>query len=114
MPTLPAMPMSIRRTPHGVRGLKFATATPLDYEISSHPSRGARIEIPINDAASQNEKSHPSRGAWIEIPVYPYQEVGAQCRTPHGVRGLKFDRLYLTVTDSGRTPHGVRGLKSPC
>ena len=35
------------------------------------------------------------------------------CRTPRGVRGLKF--LVNTAKDSGfcRTPRGVRGLKLP-
>ena len=33
------------------------------------------------------------------------------CRTPHGVRGLKFYRSSRVVADICRTPHGVRGLK---
>ena len=33
------------------------------------------------------------------------------CRTPSGVRGLKYDLLPLTKKDIGRTPSGVRGLK---
>ena len=32
-------------------------------------------------------------------------------RTPHGVRGLKYDVLRLCAINTGRTPHGVRGLK---
>ena len=36
------------------------------------------------------------------------------CRTPHGVRGLKFnDYLDRELEDERRTPHGVRGLKLP-
>ena len=58
-------------------------------------------------------------------------------RTPHGVRGLKLERLTVSVVDqlshpsrgawieipvtslarsanTGRTPHGVRGLKCLC
>ena len=35
-----------------------------------------------------------------------------QCRTPHGVRGLKFQRLGDVGGEvARRTPHGVRGLK---
>ena len=55
-------------------------------------------------------ESHPSRGAWIEIGmVVSHSGVEAR-RTPHGVRGLKYDSL-MTVVGVGRTPHGVRGLK---
>ena len=35
------------------------------------------------------------------------------CRTPPGVRGLKFpSRLKNARSEAGRTPPGVRGLKS--
>ena len=34
------------------------------------------------------------------------------CRTPRGVRGLKFEHWHQnTTTIQGRTPRGVRGLK---
>ena len=33
------------------------------------------------------------------------------CRTPHGVRGLKYARAVQSPVLVGRTPHGVRGLK---
>ena len=56
-----------RRTPHGVRGLKFGNVTELVHYGSSHPTRGA----------------------WIEIRL-PVQALAALSRrTPHGVRGLK-------------------------
>ena len=32
-------------------------------------------------------------------------------RTPHGVRGLKFNDLRRVNGRPRRTPHGVRGLK---
>ena len=32
-------------------------------------------------------------------------------RTPHGVRGLKYNVLRLCAVYASRTPHGVRGLK---
>ena len=35
------------------------------------------------------QESHPSWGAWIEILTYENLLVGGNCRTPHGVRGLK-------------------------
>ena len=33
------------------------------------------------------------------------------CRTPHGVRGLKFTIKGHAAAGGRRTPHGVRGLK---
>ena len=34
------------------------------------------------------------------------------CRTPHGVRGLKYlESAHAVFESQGRTPHGVRGLK---
>ena len=33
------------RTPHGVRGLKFALHVAADLDAGSHPSRGAWIEM---------------------------------------------------------------------
>ena len=60
------------RTPRGVRGLKFSTLFEKIAVITSHPSRGAWIEIsagPDNPALSHT--SHPSRGAWIEIILVP-------------------------------------------
>ena len=35
----------------------------------------------------------------------------ADCRTPHGVRGLKFNPHPRHNQVFRRTPHGVRGLK---
>ena len=34
--------------------------------------------------------SHPTRGAWIEMGSKQRTQGGVSCRTPHGVRGLKF------------------------
>ena len=56
-----------RRTPHGVRGLKY------EVVAEPHPCR----------------TSHPSRGAWIEIGTAPRGSPTRPGRTPHGVRGLK-------------------------
>ena len=55
--------------------------------------------------------SHPSRGAWIEIQARNNQRQTRGGRTPHGVRGLKFDIVDGSLDAVGRTPHGVRGLK---
>ena len=101
---------------------------------ASHPSRGAWIEISPPPPLGRRSRSHPSRGAWIEIRRMCARLVG-RCRTPHGVRGLKFGGDIWLIIDteshpsrgawiemqstascsakkSGRTPHGVRGLKS--
>ncbi len=56
-----------RRTPHGVRGLKLGLRTEQTRPQSSHPSRGAWIEMRYMSRVTCFESSHPSRGAWIEI-----------------------------------------------
>ena len=38
-------------------------------------------------------------------------EIRRAGRTPHGVRGLKFQHNDLSRVLRSRTPHGVRGLK---
>ena len=55
------------RTPHGVRGLKSTVA----------------CMPPVKST------SHPSRGAWIEIKFGYIGRPASFGRTPHGVRGLK-------------------------
>ena len=56
------------RTPHGVRGLKFALQGIDDYPQLSHPARGAWIEIADSqETSARRRQSHPARGAWIEI-----------------------------------------------
>ena len=58
---------------------------------ASHPTRGAWIEI-LCDVSKLDTKegSHPTRGAWIEMLVVLMMAEPTGCRTPHGVRGLKF------------------------
>ena len=34
-----------------------------------------------------------------------------KCRTPHGVRGFKFEKSTYEPKLNSRTPHGVRGFK---
>ena len=58
---------SPRRTPQGVRGLKF--------------------EPGVQDSFSA--ASHPARGAWIEISARSGADSCRARRTPQGVRGLK-------------------------
>ena len=101
------------RTPHGVRGLKYYKIVGLQEAVTlSHPSRGAWIEIQgIYKQLVTYCMSHPSRGAWIEMPEGSAHGHGPDCRTPHGVRGLKCAAGQSLVPHESRTPHGVRGLK---
>ena len=39
--------------------------------VTSHPTRGAWIEITAYKAQVAAEESHPTRGAWIEIIFGP-------------------------------------------
>ena len=56
------------RTPRGVRGLKSFLYQLGERVLTSHPSRGAWIEISISAFIKRAiSRSHPSRGAWIEI-----------------------------------------------
>jgi len=100
-----------RRTPHGVRGLKYANAGGGSGTETSHPAWGAWIEILIPLFFVYNFSSHPAWGAWIEIGTYMWLGVANKRRTPHGVRGLKYYVADVLLPASGRTPHGVRGLK---
>ena len=36
-------------------------------DAMSHPTRGAWIEIYIEQGENKMKRSHPTRGAWIEI-----------------------------------------------
>ena len=97
-----------RRTPHGVRGLKYAGKKAIKIAPESHPSRGAWIEIFADILAHQMPAgSHPSRGAWIEIGRMTAKDEQAVSRTPHGVRGLKFRFFVLLVMY--RASHPSRG-----
>ena len=79
---------------------------------ASHPSRGAWIEIIIRKHfPTRCISSHPSRGAWIEIIWKWAVYVQWASRTPHGVRGLKWQGEVRHQDRRRRTPHGVRGLK---
>ena len=102
---------------------------------TSHPARGAWIEISFLVTTTPSPVSHPARGAWIEIAIIRHTIRCTSCRTPHGVRGLKLiaarsifggcwshpargawieigKMQFYRSRSSSRTPHGVRGLKS--
>ena len=52
----------MRRTPHGVRGLKFALIGGGGLGGLSHPSRGAWIEISIRFASEMMSRVAPLTG----------------------------------------------------
>ena len=78
--------MERRRTPSGVRGLKFRAA---------------------NRNIGGRSGSHPVRGAWIEISFLSPSILAPQCRTPSGVRGLKFHIPFRNLPNC--LSHPVRG-----
>ena len=84
------------RTPQGVRGLKYCYNRLNASRILSHPARGAWIEIvAIKMYTYFVVRSHPARGAWIEITRTTWRTPWRRRRTPQGVRGLKYlDELY--------------------
>ena len=55
------------RAPHGARGLKFLSISPMPATMTSRPARGAWIEISTAAKSSVRKRSRPARGAWIEI-----------------------------------------------
>ena len=71
------------RSPHGERGLKFAT-----YLAKA------------NDASSL-----PTRGAWIEILPQRHRFSRTRRRSPHGERGLKFGQLGAGLLGILVAPH---------
>ena len=57
----------------------------------SLPSRGAWIEIDDRKTPLMVRSSLPSRGAWIEITLRLLLVAVAECRSPRGERGLKYE-----------------------
>ena len=56
----------------------------------SHSARSAWIEMRKNSVKPLFlSRSHSARSAWIEIDKSTGELVEKDCRTPHGVRGLK-------------------------
>ena len=84
----------VRRTPQGVRGLKSWRHNMSVRSKKSHPARGAWIEIVNHSCATMSTPSHPARGAWIEMALADHIIPPRRCRTPQGVRGLKFLRIH--------------------
>ena len=73
-----------RRTPQGVRGLKYAVVVHHLHRLLSHPARGAWIEMTVPNLSTQLTGSHPARGAWIEIAVCARIQSGAPSHPARG------------------------------
>ena len=60
---------STARTSHPARGawIEITHKIAFTMQIRSHPARGAWIEIVAHAVLSCMPQSHPARGAWIEI-----------------------------------------------
>ena len=125
------------RSPHGERGLKYASPDFIDGQTggrSPHGERGLKSKR-IGGWCRPRRWSLSSWRAWIEIETYWWMVPSAPSRSPHGERGLKFDdtghlrehdmslsswRAWIEIAQpcstriprhAGRSPHGERGLK---
>ena len=59
-----------RRSPLGLRGLKFYPHEIISMVRRSQPTQAAWIEIAYTGALFHRQQSQPTRAAWIEIPAY--------------------------------------------
>ena len=100
-----------RRTPQGVRGLKYSLPRTEKRSYSSHPARGAWIEILLIYSAIVIPPRRTPQGVRGLKFRKPAPVSRRRCRTPQGVRGLKFAIAGIEDEVSCRTPQGVRGLK---
>ena len=58
-----------RRTPQGVRGWKFISAGIGDVKTGRTPQGVRGLKLGIEIMLLGNFSSHPARGAWVEIPT---------------------------------------------
>ena len=77
--------MKQSRSPLGLRGLKFAGTSVLNYGVVSQPTRAAWIEMSFPALFQQSlSKSQPTRAAWIEIMLAlffsPFRKVSQPTR----------------------------------
>ena len=67
-----ALLVPMRRTPHGVRGLKFDLVEWINRWPKSRTPHGVRgLKYRIMSGVLKRHLSHPARGAWIEILLHP-------------------------------------------
>ena len=124
------------RSPHGERGLKYASTDCHPASVSSLSSWRAWIEITHSRWLRPHGRSLSSWRAWIEIMLAPpavilhkpslsswraWIEIALSrwkarkpSRSPHGERGLKWVNVAGREIRVSRSPHGERGLKYTC
>ena len=106
--------LSYCRSPHGERGLKSPWL--------HHHKLNQKVAL-LTESVDWNYISHlikllqvlslSSRRAWIEIEGKELIDIPLELsRSPHGERGLKFNKKANRSTHISRSPHGERGLKS--
>ena len=89
-PKLEIVRHSVRRAPHGARGLKCHSGRPVE-------------------AVKARRAPHGARGLKYSWSAISHR---AARRAPHGARGLKYINSFnVTGKYNGRAPHGARGLK---
>ena len=77
--------------------------------VQSMLRSGRSVRILGCEVHSRGRTPHGVRGLKFQVEVADVER-GAR-RTPHGVRGLKYPRKPRAHRKTCRTPHGVRGLK---
>ena len=103
---------AVRRTPQGVRGLKWDLPRRDHIDAQSHPARGAWIEMVLSTVAVTVVSRRTPQGVRGLKSLVCISQPPVSCRTPQGVRGLKYRlRDIRAEAVHRRTPQGVRGLK---
>ena len=70
----------------------------------SLPTRGAWIEIKLTMPTRRMLWSLPTRGAWIEITPSSLRRSSPRSRSPHGERGLKYDKREFDSLEEWSLP----------
>ena len=109
----------VRITSHPARGawIEIAPSPPSRTQCRrSRPTRGAWIEIACVPGAARRQSSRPTRGAWIEIAA-PQSQAAPPCRTSRRApakRGRQTQTAKISNNDrpEGQQPSG-RCLSAP-
>ena len=98
------LPLIIGRAPHGARGLKFRRQHGQKCRPRRAPHGARGLKSGSGGRLTNRSVSRPTRGAWIEICRNQGEHGGCNGRTPHGVRGLKFDHRAGLLFPNRRAP----------
>ena len=99
--------LGIGRTPYGVRGLKWRSGTTKRGDVCRTPYGVRGLKFFLFRGGTIEGTSHPIRGAWIEIVRLAPVSLAKRGRTPYGVRGLKCKGDARAVVPS--MSHPIRG-----